>query len=258
MRDFKSVKQELENQLSKATDNAKQEFAFLLTDMLNYSRADIITLESISDAEYKKLKRAVKRRNNGVPLQLIIGSSDFLGVEILESKHTLKPRPETMLMVEHIINHVDKGQSVLDMCAGSGCIGLALKKAGFEEVTLSDYSGKAIKRCLINARHNSLPVTVVKSNMFDNIVGVFDVIVSNPPYIESKVVKTLSTEVRKYDPKMALDGGEDGLKFYRIIADNAHKYLTNNGVLYLEITIAIKCTPLIQNEFYDKIVRIIT
>ena len=235
--DFKVVKKELIDNLSKNVDNANQEFAFLCQAKLNISSADYLLKETITKKELKILKNAIKKRIKGVPIQLIIGTSDFLGVEIIESKHTLKPRPETMLLAEHIINSVPLDRSVLDMCTGSGCIGLSLKKAGFEEVTLSDISGKAIKCALRNAKHNGLNVTLIKSNMFEDIVGVYDIITINPPYIESADIKNLQKEVKKYDPKKALDGGVDGLKFYRIIADNAHKYLTDKGLLYLEIGI---------------------
>ena len=233
--DFKSVKQELTSKLSKRTNNANQEFAFLCAELLHKEKSDLITLESISKKEYKKLNKAVNKRLKGVPLQFIIGYSTFYNVEILESKHTLSPRFETELLVEKIVEFENKESSVLDMCSGSGCIGLALKKAGFEEVTLADKSRKAIKMMMKNARHNQIPVTIIRTDMFEDVTGVFDVIVINPPYIKSGDIKNLSTEVKKYDPRLALDGGEDGLDFYREIAKNAHKYLNINGVLYLEI-----------------------
>lgn len=233
--DFKLVKKELVERLSKHTNNANQEFAFLCESLLNLKKADLINLNTISRSDFKKLRSAVNKRLKGVPLQLIIGFTDFAGVEVLESKHTLSPRPETEYMVEQIIERENKDSSVLDMCSGSGCIGLALKKAGFEEVTLCDKSKKAIKMIIKNARHNKLPVSIVKSDMFDNIIGVFDMIVINPPYIKSLDIKDLQIEVKKYDPKMALDGGADGLHFYNIIGSVSHKYLNTNGVLYLEI-----------------------
>lgn len=235
MKDFKEIKTKLEKDLSICTDNAKQEFAFLCESLLGVNRAELILKTEISDSDYKKLNKAIKKRCKGVPLQLIIGTSDFLGVTITESKHTLKPRQETMLMVEHIIGKENKDVSVLDMCAGSGCIGLALKKAGFKDVALCDISSKAIKMIKKNAYYNNLQVDIIKSNMFDKVSGVYDIIVSNPPYIKSEDISTLQTEVKKYDPRIALDGGRDGLKFYRIIASESPKYLSANGVLYLEI-----------------------
>ena len=267
MRDFRSTKKELIANLTKCTTNANQEFAFLCESLIGINKADLIIKTQISNKEYGILHRAVKKRLKGVPLQLIIGTSDFLGVEIIESKHTLKPRQETMLMVEHIINSEDKSKRVLDMCAGSGCIGLALKKAGFKEVVLSDLSAKAINMINKNACHNNLNVSVIKSNMFLKIQTKFDIIVSNPPYIKSKDIKSLQKEVKKYDPLMALDGGVDGLKFYRIIAEESPRYLTNNGLLYLEIgqNQENDVVKLLQNNFknitiikdYNNINRII-
>lgn len=267
MRDFRKTRKDLIDNLTKCTTNANQEFAFLCESLLGISKADMLVKTEIDNKEYSILEKAIRKRLKGVPIQLIIGTTDFLGVEIIESKHTLKPRQETMLMAEHIINTEDKSNTVLDMCAGSGCIGLALKKAGFREVTLSDLSSKAIKMINKNAMHNHLNVNVVRSNMFGKIQTTFDIIVSNPPYIKSADIKSLQKEVKKYDPIMALDGGTDGLEFYRIISEESHKYLTSNGVLYLEIgqNQENDVVKLLQNNFknitiikdYNNINRII-
>jgi len=251
MVNFKQFKKSCETKLYAIVTNAKQEFAFLCEALLNINSADLLTKTEITKKEYRILKRAINKRLKGVPLQLIIGFSDFCGVEIIESKHTLKPRKETELMVEKIIESENKYMSVLDMCAGSGCIGLALKKAGFEEVTLSDISRHAIKMCIKNARYNRLAVSVVKSDMFKSILGKFDMIVCNPPYIKTEDMFSLSREVKKFDPKIALDGGVDGLNFYRIIASEAPKFLSDNGILYLEIgkNQENAVTKLLQNNF---------
>jgi len=235
MRDFKEFKKISENRLYSKVTNAKQEFAFFCKGLLDISAVDMLTKTQMTNYEYRVLKKAVNKRLRGVPIQLIIGYTDFLGVEIIETKQTLKPRKETELMVEKIIENEKKDMSVLDLCAGSGCIGLALKKAGFEEVTLSDISKHAIKMCIKNARINRLPVSVVRSDMFNSILGKFDMIVSNPPYIKTDDINTLSREVKKFDPRIALDGGIDGLKFYKTIATEAPKFLNDNGILYLEI-----------------------
>lgn len=267
MKDFKIVKQELIAKLSKCTDNAKQEFAFLCGALIGVNNAELIIKSEISTKEYRILLNAVKKRLKGVPIQLLLGSSDFLGVEIIESKHTLKPRQETVLLVEKIIELESKDKSVLDLCSGSGCIGLALKKSGFNNVTLSDVSKKAIKMIKKNSVHNNLDVNIVHSNMFENIQEIFDIIVSNPPYIKSGDIQYLQKEVKKYDPILALDGGDDGLKFYRIIASQSSKYLSTNGVLYMEIghNQENDVVKLLQNNFknitiikdYNNINRII-
>ena len=234
MRNFKEFKKNFIETLSHKSNNANQEFAFLCEALLNIDKAELITKQSISKKEEKILNKALKQRLKGKPLQLIIGYSKFYNIDIIESKHALKPRPETELLVEKIISGEGKG-SVLDMCAGSGCIGLALRKAGFAEVDLGDISNKALKMCKKNARLNNLNVGIIKSDMFKNISRKYDIIVSNPPYIKSDDISHLDVEVKKYDPIIALDGGDDGLKFYKIIAENAYNYLNENGVLYLEI-----------------------
>ena len=210
------------------------EIYFILQGLLDISRADLMTLDSFSRGQMRTIEKAVNKRIKGISLQLILGYTDFLGVKILENKHILSPRPETEYMTS-IIAKENKGK-VLDLCAGSGAIGLALAREGFD-VTLSDVSAHAIKNIKRNAKNNNLHVNIVKSNMFDKVSGKYDIIVSNPPYIPSAECLTLDKDVLNNDPLIALDGGEDGLHFYRIIAHESWKYLTNSGVLYLEIGI---------------------
>lgn len=166
---------------------------------------------------------------------MIIGQSDFLNTVILESKYTLTPRPETEFLADYIIKNENHSASVLDLCCGSGCIGISLNKNGFSDVVLLDVSGKALKCAKKNAKLNGANVVFLKSNMFEKVSQKFDLIVSNPPYIASGDINDLQIEVKKYDPIIALDGGEDGFDFYRIIAEKCGDYLNKNGVLYLEI-----------------------
>lgn len=267
MKNFKEFKKNFTEKLSKKSNNANQEFAFLCDALLNIKTAELISKTELSKKEEKALNKALKQRLKGVPLQLIIGYSKFYNIDIIESKHTLKPRPETELLVDNIATNESKTKTVLDMCTGSGCIGLSLKQAGFSEVDLCDLSDKALKMCKKNAQLNNLKVGIIKSDMFKNISQKYDIIVSNPPYIKSKDIDGLSTEVKKYDPLMALDGGDDGLDFYRIIANESHNYLNDGGVLYLEIgqNQEEDITKLLQNNYknitiikdYNKINRII-
>jgi len=267
MNNFKNYKKFFIEQLSKKSSNASQEFVFLCEALLNIKNSDLITKTVLTKKEEKVLNKALKQRLKGVPLQLIIGYSKFYNIDIIESKHTLKPRPETEIIVETIINNENKNSSVLDMCTGSGCIGLSLKNVGFKEVDLSDISKKALKMCKKNAQLNNLKVEIIRSNMFQNINKKYDIIVINPPYIKSEDIDNLSVEVKKYDPIKALDGGIDGLDFYRIIADESHIYLNDNGVLYIEIgkNQENDIIKLLQNHFknikiikdYNEINRII-
>lgn len=232
---IQDVLKNLNKKLSTHSDNYAHECIFLCTEMLGLSQSDIIANVEITPKQYRTLSRAVNKRINGVPLQLVIGQSDFLNVVILENKDTLTPRPETEFLADYIINHENKKLSVLDLCCGSGCIGIALNKNGFSDVVLLDVSSKALKCAKKNAKLNGAKVNFVKSNMFDNVSQKFDLIVSNPPYIASGDINSLQVEVKKYDPRLALDGGVDGYDFYKIIATNCANYLNENGILYLEI-----------------------
>ena len=214
--------------------NARQEVFFLCKELVGLDKVDLITKGVFSKKEFKVLSNAIKKRAKHISLQVIIGYSDFCGVKILESKHTLTPRPETELLVEKVAEN-GKGNKVLDMCAGSGCIGLALKSMGFHDVTLADVSRKALTLAKQNAKVNGLEVKFLCTDMFGSVSSTYDIIVSNPPYIPSDDIEGLTKEVKKFDPKRALDGGQDGLKFYRILAEIAPQFLTRNGKLYLEI-----------------------
>ena len=214
--------------------NARQEVFFLCKELLGCDTTALVTKTEFSKKEYKILDKAVTRRAKHIPLQAIIGYSDFCGIKILESKHTLTPRSETELLVEKVAEN-ERERKVLDLCAGSGCIGLALKKMGFHDVTLADISRKALRMAKKNSKLNDLDVKYVCTDMFEKITSTYDIIVSNPPYIASEEINELTKEVKKFDPKRALDGGQDGLKFYRIIAEKAPLFMTRQAKLYLEI-----------------------
>ena len=234
---IQDVVAKLNKKLSTHCLNHNNECIFLCEGLLGITRSDIVLNKEISDREYRTLERAVNNRIKGVPLQLIIGTSDFLNIKIKESRHTLTPRPETEFLTDYVINHEDKCRRVLDLCCGSGCIGIALNKNGFDNVVLSDISPKALRQARLNAKQNLSNVDIIKSNMFCSIKEKFDLIVSNPPYIESREIKTLQVEVKKYDPRLALDGGLNGLDYYKVIASEGANFLNDGGVLYLEFGI---------------------
>jgi release factor glutamine methyltransferase len=190
----------------------------------------------LSDSEYAEFKSLIARRINREPMDSILGFTEFLGLNIPFSHHTLSPRQETEIMVDNIIreNKNFHNLQVLDLCSGSGCIGLSIAKYLDADVTLSDISSEALAQSQKNAKLNNIDVKFVSSDMFDNITGKFDIIVSNPPYIERRDLDSLEPEVRDYDPILALDGGEDGLIFYRRFALESTKYLKNGGLIYIE------------------------
>ena len=196
----------------------------------------------------------VARRAAGEPLQYITGTQEFMGLEFKVNPSVLIPRQDTETMVEDAIELIEKGtvrgetyakagalKDVLDLCCGSGAIGVSIAKlCSKTKVTCSDISEDALNVAKENAKSNSAKVKFEKSDLFEAFSGglgkkKFDLIISNPPYIKSEVISTLQTEVKDHEPMMALDGGEDGLDFYRLIAEKAPDHLSKDGMLMMEI-----------------------
>ena len=226
----------------------------ILASVLGVSVIELNTIDELTKKQAKAFAKLIKARSRHVPLDKIIGYTDFLSLRIPFNKNTLTPRQETEILVDMIIKDI-KGSSpdVLDMCSGSGCIGLAIAKETSSNVTLCDVSKKAIKISKKNAQVNQVKVNFILSNMFKNIPSRYDIIVSNPPYINKSDLEKLEIEVRDFDPKLALFGGFDGLDFYRIIAKEGAEYLKPNGVIYLEIGInqSKEIVDALQENFVD-------
>ena len=184
-------------------------------------------------------KESINQICNGKPMQYVINKQEFMGLNFYVDEDVLIPQPDTEIIVEEVIKeYKDKECLLLDLCTGSGAIGISLAKYIDKSIVFaSDISEKAIQIAKLNAEKNTVwkRMKFIESNMFENISEkFFDAIVSNPPYIETDVIETLSIQV-KNEPYMALDGGLDGLKFYRIIADEAWKHIKDDGKLFLEI-----------------------
>lgn len=179
----------------------------------------------------------INMRLRHVPLQHIIGHTGFMGLDFKVSRDVLIPRQDTETLVETVLDREkDHAISILDLCTGSGCIAVSLKKlGGYSQVAASDLSDKAIGLAMRNASINDTEIRLIKSDLFKDIDGRFDVIVSNPPYIPTEEIETLSPEVRDHDPRMALDGGADGLDIYRRIVSECRDVLNAGGRLYMEI-----------------------
>ena len=182
---------------------------------------------------------------SGKPVQYITNEQEFMNLKFYVDENVLIPQPDTEILVEEAIKTIDeirpeKNIKVLDLCTGSGAIAIAIKKYAEDtkkqiEVYASDISEEAIKIAEKNAKRNDIHINFILSDMFQKMQEKdFDIILSNPPYIETQTISRLSKEVQ-YEPHMALDGGEDGLEFYRVIAKNAHEYLNKNGSILLEI-----------------------
>lgn len=230
--------------------------------------------DEINNKKVEEFRKLLKKLENGIPIQYIINNQEFMGLNFYVDENVLIPQPDTEILVEEvikycnelrnnepedketnkdykenkeniekepIINKEDKNINkktikILDLCTGSGIIGISIYKyLENVEIYASDISQKALNIAEKNTNLNNAKINFINSDMFENIhIKDFDIIVSNPPYIESKVIKSLSKEVQN-EPKLALDGGEDGLKFYRSILENANDYLRKNGAIFLEI-----------------------
>lgn len=180
----------------------------------------------------------IEKLTKGVPLQHITHRQEFMKMDFFVDENVLIPRPDTEILVEEVIKIAQKYNSprILDLCTGSGAIAISLKKfVPNADITAVDISEKALEIAQKNAEKLEAKINFVKSDLFDKLDNKkFDIIVSNPPYIRKDEIKKLSEEVQK-EPKIALDGGEDGLDFYRIITEQAINYLKTGSFLCFEI-----------------------
>lgn len=192
--------------------------------------------EEMPQEEADRYQELIARRGEHIPLQHITGEQEFMGFSFLVSDKVLVPRQDTEILVEEALRKAKPGMRVLDLCTGSGCIIISLKKLCPEiEGTASDYSPEALRVARENAKRQNTPVTFIESDLFEKIDARFDLIVSNPPYIPTAAIDGLMEEVRLHDPFMALDGREDGLYFYRKIVEESSRYLSMGGWLMFEI-----------------------
>ena len=233
----------------------------ILANILNRDKEYLLIHENkeLNDDLLNQFKNSIKKICNGVPVQYITNKQEFMGVEFYVDENVLIPQPDTEILVEEVIDLVGvapqgdlnknehvKYIKILDLCTGSGAIGISIAKSIENvKVTLSDISKDALNVTEKNCKNlvgedaavcpqNNKQIKIIHSDLFENINDKFDIIVSNPPYIKSDVIKTLDKEVQN-EPKIALDGGKDGLKIYKRIIDEAYKYLEFNGYLALEI-----------------------
>lgn len=203
--------------------------------------------KEMSRDEENKLQESIQKIKDGFPLQYITHNQEFMGINFEINQNVLIPQPDTEILVENTIGLVlgnkslenqedsKKTMQILDLCTGSGAIAVSLKKYLPDvKIFASDISEKALEVAKKNAKNNNVEIEFIKSDMFENIHEKFDIIVSNPPYIKSEEIEKLSKEVQN-EPKVALDGGKDGLKFYKIISREIKNYLKENGTLLMEI-----------------------
>lgn len=226
----------IENQIEEATIIARVLLQFVLT----LDRTDLLMRQEqeVEEAKKQEYKKAIQKVIEGTPMQYITHKQEFYGLPFYVDENVLIPQPDTEILVEEVLNIAQKSkEDILDIGTGSGAIGIALAvNITKADVTMSDISKKALEIARKNAMNNKVmeKVKLVQSNLFENIKGTFSVIVSNPPYIETEVIKKLPKQVQN-EPLLALDGGEDGLLFYRKLIKEAPRYLKQNGYLCMEI-----------------------
>ena len=169
-----------------------------------------------SDKEEVQYRKLIEKRSRHIPLQQLTGEAWFMGLRFFVDEHVLVPRQDTECLVERTARLLRPGMRLLDMCTGSGCILLSLLHDVPDALgTGVDLSEEALLVAQKNANALGIRAELIRSNLFERVEGNYDIIVSNPPYIASGVIPTLMEEVREHEPLMALDGGTDGLDFYR-------------------------------------------
>ncbi|MCI9504787.1 MAG: peptide chain release factor N(5)-glutamine methyltransferase [Clostridia bacterium] len=220
----------------KNIEDADAEWIVSLT--LKIPRSELGNDRVVKQSECKKILEIFEERLTGRPLWYIFGDTDFYGYKIKVDERVLIPRPETEVLVRQAVSVLNDGDSMLDLCTGSGAIAIAVACEAAKDKTVSvvgaDISDDALELARENARLNKANVTFVKSDLFSGVRGRFNLITANPPYIKSDDIGSLQPEVRDHEPRLALDGGADGLEFYRRIAEKVTRYLVRGGMLIVE------------------------
>lgn len=243
----------IQNLLAKGTDqlqqagidNARFEAELLLAHSLKWDRVALYTYpeQQLDEQSIKTYQELLKKRRDRMPYAYIVGQKEFMGLSFTVNEKVLIPRPDTESLVSDFVESfndilISKSCTILDLCTGSGAIGLSIAKFYPKtRVTLSDISTDALYVAEKNRQNLDLQnVQLVQSDLFQALEGRhYDFILSNPPYIESAAIVHLQQEISDFEPKKALDGGEDGLTYYRKIIEQAPKHLNQEGYLLLEL-----------------------
>lgn len=241
-----NIKQLLENETKKLIEkqvlDPKLKARILLSHLLKKDKMYLVIndTEEVDISIEKQFEEAVEKLGQGYPVEYITCKKEFMGLEFFVNENVLIPQPDTEILVEEAINLIKekKISHVLDLCTGSGAIAISIANYTKDvKLVASDISNEALKVAKKNAKKLNMDdkVSFVQSNLFDNLEkDSFDMIVTNPPYIKTKVIDTLDEEVKK-EPMLALDGGEDGLDFYKKIIEEVPSYLSKDGYLCMEI-----------------------
>lgn len=255
----------LKEALAKAVDKLRQmevpdadiDAWYLLSYVTGLDRAAFFLHgeEPMAEPDMIRYCDLVTKRGERIPLQHLTGEQEFMGLDFHVNEHVLIPRQDTECLVERVLPYVD-GKRVLDVCTGSGCIAIAIAKLGKPFIVHGvDISEEALAVARQNATELNASVELFAGDLMTRMDGQYDVIVSNPPYIPPSVIEGLMPEVRLHEPMLALDGGQDGLEFYRRIAGQAVTRLAPNGRLFLEIGCeqAAAVAEILQKQGYREV-----
>jgi len=260
------LKKNYEDKFLKAKIDETADIDWIIVEITGKKRSMLPFIGEFSESDLEKITKALEKRLNHIPFGYIFGKTEFYGREFFVSNDTLIPRIDTEILTLTATDFInekikensslkqDENVSILDIGTGSGIVAITLNLDTKAEVTAVDISEKALEIARKNAQNLNSNVKFIQSNLFENIgEKSFDFIVSNPPYIKSDVCHELDDEVRLNEPILALDGGKDGLKFYREIINQAKNYLNLNGMLFFEIGYdqANDVKSLMENDFYD-------
>jgi release factor glutamine methyltransferase len=223
---------------SKDIENPKLDSEYIISYVLGMSRLELNLHQEdeVAEDDLALIQSMISRRKKNEPLQYIIGETDFYGLTFKVNEHVLIPRPETELLIEKIVKENPVADNILEIGTGSGAIAITLaaniKKT---KIMAVDISEEALQIARENAIKNKVNINFCLSDVFENVTGKYDLIVSNPPYISKKEYQYLSHEIREYEPSIAFLADDSGLAFYKKILSSAKDYLTKKGKIYFEI-----------------------
>lgn len=218
-------------------ENGEIDAWLLMSSLLRISKAEYLMnpLKEMSLEDYEAYQEGIKKRCRHIPLQYITGEQEFMGLNFRVREGVLIPRQDTEILVMEALK-LSEGKGVLDICTGSGCILLSLARlGGIKYGTGIDISEAALEVARENAEALQISVDFIKSDIYSQVEGKYDIIISNPPYIQTEVIPTLMEEVKDHEPIIALDGKEDGLFFYKEICKGLKDYLNPGGHVLFEI-----------------------
>lgn len=253
--------------VSVVTENLKKKFRsssvdetdaeWIVSIVTGIKRSELGGDSRVKSSHIDKIDELAAERIKGKPLSYVLGNTDFYGYEIKVDERVLIPRPETEELVSEVLKVVKNTDKVLDLCTGSGAIALVINKKSGASVTATDISEAALEVAKENFKQFDAAVETRLIDLYGDLSEKFDIIVSNPPYIKTEEIDTLDKEVKDYEPRIALDGGEDGLDFYRRICEGAKQRLNEHGKLFLEAGYgeAEEIKKMLENDFNVEIIK---